>query len=317
MFRCQRQRFRRCPLQPLNPLQSDQAREEACNALMAACSQMWCACPSLCIQWCMWSRCERSAGSARGHRFADFQQPGRGASGGIQSRTIGMGLGFDPALFVQHAVRDAQARGEWWSDLVEGRLGRLSLGGDGRIATRNGFEPSDAQIVPHMPGKRNLPPKLTNLPRHHHDPMLARSRSACLLLRQLHGGQLPALHRRFRSSCATLVVVRCLLQRVPFPMVLLLPGDYFLSRMPLPCTQKNILRARLRFHQIRLVTFSCLPCCWPPAAITPVSLTQDEIKDRVTADSKAIYADQEPGDRADHPSTKHRHVPSNTTWTTA
>ena len=28
--------------------------------------------------------------------------------------------------------------------------------------------------------------------------------------------------------------------------------------------------------------------------VTPVSLTQDEIKDRVTADSKAIYADQEP-----------------------
>ena len=59
--------------------------------------------------------------------------------------------------------------------------------------------------------------------------------------------------------------------------------------------EKNILRARLRFHQVRLVTFSCLPLLLAACGtVTPVSLTQDEIKDRVTADSKAIYADQEP-----------------------
>ena len=59
--------------------------------------------------------------------------------------------------------------------------------------------------------------------------------------------------------------------------------------------EKNILRARLRFHQVRLVTLSCLPLLLAACGtVTPVSLTQDEIKDRVTADSKAIYADQEP-----------------------
>ena len=71
--------------------------------------------------------------------------------GRMQSRSIGSGLGFDPALFVQQAVRDAQARGEWWSNIVEGRLARLSLGSDGRIPTPEWFEPSDAQIVPRMP----------------------------------------------------------------------------------------------------------------------------------------------------------------------
>ena len=59
--------------------------------------------------------------------------------------------------------------------------------------------------------------------------------------------------------------------------------------------EKNILRARLRFHQVRLVTFSCLPLLLAACGtVTPVSLTQAEIKDRVPADSKAIYADQEP-----------------------
>lgn len=73
--------------------------------------------------------------------------------GRMQSRSIGAGLGFDPALFVQQAVRDAQARGEWWSNIVEGRLARLSLGSDGRIPTPEWFEPSNAQIVPTVPGR--------------------------------------------------------------------------------------------------------------------------------------------------------------------
>ena len=73
--------------------------------------------------------------------------------GRMQSRSIGAGLGFDPALFVQQAVRDAQARGEWWSNIVEGRLARLSLGSDGRIPTPEWFEPSNAQIVPTVPGQ--------------------------------------------------------------------------------------------------------------------------------------------------------------------
>ena len=53
--------------------------------------------------------------------------------------------------------------------------------------------------------------------------------------------------------------------------------------------------ARLRSNPVRLVTLSCLPLLLAACGtVTPVSLTQEEIKDRVTTDRKAIYADQEP-----------------------
>ena len=53
--------------------------------------------------------------------------------------------------------------------------------------------------------------------------------------------------------------------------------------------------ARLRSNPVRLVTLSCLPLLLAACGtVTPVSLTQEEIKDRVTIDRKAIYADQEP-----------------------
>ena len=83
----------------------------------------------------------------------NFSDPAAVQAGRVQSRSIGAGLGFDPALFVQQAVRASQARGEWLSDIVEGRLTRLSLGSDGRIPTPEWFEPSEAQIVPQMPGQ--------------------------------------------------------------------------------------------------------------------------------------------------------------------
>ena len=82
-----------------------------------------------------------------------FSNPGAVKHGGIQSQTIGMGLGMDPALFVQTAVRESQARGELLGDIVEGRLGRISLGSDGRIPTPEWFEALGEQIVPQMPGQ--------------------------------------------------------------------------------------------------------------------------------------------------------------------
>ena len=80
-----------------------------------------------------------------------FSNPAAVQQRGVQATSLGAALGFDPALFVQHAVRESQARGQLWSDIVEGRLARLSLGSDGRIPTPEWFEPSDAQIVPRMP----------------------------------------------------------------------------------------------------------------------------------------------------------------------
>lgn len=60
---------------------------------------------------------------------------------------------MDPALFVQHAVRWSQARGQLLDRVVEGRLQRLSLGSDGRIPTPEWFEPDASQIVPELPGE--------------------------------------------------------------------------------------------------------------------------------------------------------------------
>lgn len=80
-----------------------------------------------------------------------FSNPGAVKQGSIQSHSIGAGLGMDPALFVQTAVRASQERGELLGDIVEGRLGRISLGSDGRIPTPEWFEALGDQIVPLMP----------------------------------------------------------------------------------------------------------------------------------------------------------------------
>ena len=80
-----------------------------------------------------------------------FSNPQAVRSQDMQSRSIGAGLGMDPALFVQHAVRASQARGELLDDIVEGRLPRLSLSSDGSIPTPEWFEPDAGHIVPNVP----------------------------------------------------------------------------------------------------------------------------------------------------------------------
>lgn len=54
-------------------------------------------------------------------------------------------------------------------------------------------------------------------------------------------------------------------------------------------------RLRVFASPLRVVTFSCLPVLLAACgSVTPVSLTQNEIQTRVTADRNAIYANQEP-----------------------
>lgn len=86
-----------------------------------------------------------------------FSSPGAVKQGNIQSHSIGAGLGMDPALFVQTAVRASQERGELLGDIVDGRLGRISLGSDGRIPTPEWFEALGDQIVPLMPDQDARP----------------------------------------------------------------------------------------------------------------------------------------------------------------
>jgi hypothetical protein len=64
-----------------------------------------------------------------------FSDPAAVRSGEIQSQSIGAGLGFDLALFVQHAVRDSRAEGDFLNHVVNGRLSRLNLSSDRLIPT--------------------------------------------------------------------------------------------------------------------------------------------------------------------------------------
>jgi len=61
--------------------------------------------------------------------------------GVVGSSSIAAGLGQDPNLFVQHAVRGAQRHSDFFSSRVEGRFGRINLGADGALSTPDLFEP--------------------------------------------------------------------------------------------------------------------------------------------------------------------------------
>lgn len=63
-------------------------------------------------------------------------------------RVPGMDLGMDPALFVQHAVRDSQKLSDFMSSLVEGRLSRVSLGADRDLATPELHQPDAGRLFP-------------------------------------------------------------------------------------------------------------------------------------------------------------------------
>ena len=67
---------------------------------------------------------------------------------GIESISIGAGLGFDPALFVQYAVRSSQSEGRVLGAIVATRHGVISLSSDGEIATPELFSISPNNLVP-------------------------------------------------------------------------------------------------------------------------------------------------------------------------
>jgi hypothetical protein len=77
-----------------------------------------------------------------------FSNPDWVSLGDVQSHTLGAGLGIDPALFVQPAVRNSQAQGELLDNIVNGRLTRLSLSNDRLIATPDLSQPNPRDIMP-------------------------------------------------------------------------------------------------------------------------------------------------------------------------
>ena len=62
-------------------------------------------------------------------------EPSRVLVGEIRSTTIGSGLGFDPALFVQHSVRASQQQGTWLDAVIDGRHGITTLSSESEIPT--------------------------------------------------------------------------------------------------------------------------------------------------------------------------------------
>jgi len=65
----------------------------------------------------------------------------------MRSTSIGVGLGFDPALFVQHAVRNAQRESAFLDDVVDGRLSRINLSSDWRIPTPDLAQPDQRMLA--------------------------------------------------------------------------------------------------------------------------------------------------------------------------
>ena len=141
------------PLQPLNPLQGDQSRTPSVFFDGAVFRDV----PRLSIPLHPIVYVTPEVNGAQAAREQSdplfFSNPQAVQHRGIQSGSIGAGLGMDPALFVQHMVRVSQARGELLGDVINGRWGRVSLSSDGRIPTPDWFEPDLGQFLPDMPGE--------------------------------------------------------------------------------------------------------------------------------------------------------------------
>lgn len=77
-----------------------------------------------------------------------FSNPDMARMGDIESQSIGADLGLDPAVFVQHAVRDSQAESSFINNIVNGRLTRISLSSDRFIPTPELYQPDPREIIP-------------------------------------------------------------------------------------------------------------------------------------------------------------------------
>ena len=144
-------------LQPLNPLQRDQVREPSVFFDGSVFNDV----PRLSIPLhpIVYVTPQVAASQSERERSDPlfYSNPQAVQHGGIQSSSIGAGLGMDPNVFVQTQVRNSQAYGELVGDIVDGRLPRVSLSSDGRIATPEWFQPDAEQIVPEMPGDGPVP----------------------------------------------------------------------------------------------------------------------------------------------------------------
>ena len=145
------------PLQPLNPLQRDVVRDVSVFFDGTVFNDV----PRLSIPLhpIVYVSPQVAALPAERERSDPlfYSNPGAVHHNGIQSTSIGSGLGMDPTVFVQVQVRKSQDFGELIDDIAQGRLSRLSLGSDGRIATPEWFQPDADQIVPSMPGDEQVP----------------------------------------------------------------------------------------------------------------------------------------------------------------
>jgi hypothetical protein len=77
-----------------------------------------------------------------------FSDPRVVRYGEIESRSLAAGLGFDPALFVQHAVRASQAESAFLDHVVFGRRSRINLSSDWRIQTPELMQADPLQAAP-------------------------------------------------------------------------------------------------------------------------------------------------------------------------
>ncbi|MFT0851197.1 cadherin-like domain-containing protein [Achromobacter sp. F4_2707] len=96
---------------------------------------------------------ERAETDARSMSNTFWSQPGM-----VGSSSIGAGLGQDPNLFVEHAVRMAQRGGDMIDNLVLGRLGRVGLGADGALPVPDLSEPVMRGVAPAVQPPAAQPP---------------------------------------------------------------------------------------------------------------------------------------------------------------
>ena len=156
-------------LQPLDPLQRDQVRDPSVFFDGAVFSGV----PRLSIPLhpivYVTPQVEASQAAREHTDSMYYSNPAAVQHGTIQSSSIGAGLGLDSTLFVQLQVRRSQTFGELTGDIVEGRLPRISLSSDGRIATPEWFQPDAEQIVPSassqgQPQAQQLPTQVAERP---------------------------------------------------------------------------------------------------------------------------------------------------------
>ncbi len=82
------------------------------------------------------SHAEREGNDPRGQG----RDPQAAADGYREPRSLAVGLGFDPTLYVTPAVRESQSLADFYERTVDGRWGRVWLGSDNYVGGRSLFD---------------------------------------------------------------------------------------------------------------------------------------------------------------------------------